>query len=394
MSQVLDEVHTLEVTVNFLPMQCVFLARVFEQAHADALARRRQVRRQELQQTGRFVGRLMVTVFGVEGLESNEMPTPQGFQHLATVCHVDVGSLMQQTTRCSAASLYWDQEMEFEITQPCTPVIIKVSRILEEKEPRADSDPRTPAEEDAPPRARLAQRSGSGARGEEHIMTVPLATVCVYLEDLESCKPFKRWLPLLPIPEHKCADAGAGAGGGGVDPSDVGVGAGQGEASLARQPSASAGGSLARDSIRAHLSADQRSRAREAWAQGAADSFKGLPGRGLDRTQGSQIQVKMSYQYNEAYMAHAVADVASDFRICVLGAGGYVGRRILVALVEAGYWPTKRLVACTRTLDKVRDLSARGVVCTSDVREAMAGCRILVLACRGHHLINQVSCCR
>ena len=105
--EVLDKMHALGVAVSFLPMQCVFMAKVFEQAHREAIDRRRQLRRQELQENGRFMGRLSVTLFGIEGLQ---LPPPQdGWQHASIICQLRMNHLMQPTTRCSASTLYWDQ---------------------------------------------------------------------------------------------------------------------------------------------------------------------------------------------------------------------------------------------------------------------------------------------
>jgi pyrroline-5-carboxylate reductase len=57
--------------------------------------------------------------------------------------------------------------------------------------------------------------------------------------------------------------------------------------------------------------------------------------------------------------------------------------------MKAEVWPASRIVACTRSLDKVQAAAAAGVVCTNKVSAAMQGCRVLVLCCRADQLVNQ-----
>jgi hypothetical protein len=68
-----------------------------------------------------------------------------------------------------------------------------------------------------------------------------------------------------------------------------------------------------------------------------------------------------------------------------------VGRKMLDCFLKAEVWPASRIVACTRSLNKVQAAAAAGVVCTNNVSAAMQGCRVLVLCCRADQLVNQAS---
>ena len=68
-----------------------------------------------------------------------------------------------------------------------------------------------------------------------------------------------------------------------------------------------------------------------------------------------------------------------------------MGRKMLDCFLKAEVWPASRIVACTRSLNKVQAAAAAGVVCTNNVSAAMQGCRVLVLCCRADQLVNQAS---
>jgi hypothetical protein len=95
-------------------MQCVFLAHAYEKAHHEALGRRRQLHRQELQKANKFGDRLSVTLFGLDYLR---LPTPSdGWQHIGTTCQLCVHERVLETTRCTTDVLFWDQEFDFEVS--------------------------------------------------------------------------------------------------------------------------------------------------------------------------------------------------------------------------------------------------------------------------------------
>lgn len=388
--EVLENVRQLDRAISFLPIQCVFLAKVYEKAHAEALLRRRQLRRQELLESQRFVGQLAVTVFGVEGLTLP--PPPEGFQHIATVCQLSVDKNAQTTTRCTAPTLFWDQEFNFEVVNPCLPFTITVASVVQPshltsartprsqptgadiaiQEPAGRSPGATSAEPGhkrplASPLAKtvvsrtmskqgqdLAHASGSSAmrRGgssssiasqssqDSNVVTAPIAVASIPLSSLESCKARKISVTLMPA-----------------------VVSGNDESNRAGGP------------------------------RGEGKSCDGQDGGSASRgdEQSGQVQLKMHYQYNESYMAHKVPAVGEDFCIGIIGAGGTVGRQVLKSFVQSGLWPPSRIVACTRTASKAQTAATCGVVCTDKYDAAIAGCAVVVLCCRADHLANQVT---
>jgi hypothetical protein len=319
--EVIEKMRTLGVTVSFLPMQCVFMAKVYERAHREAVDRRRQLRRQELQEGCRFMGRLSVTLFGVEGLQ---LPPPQdGWQHASIICQLWMDNQLRPTTRCSAPTLYWDQEFEFDVSRPCSKFVCKVVRVLVPLQP---AQPATAARgsvrnmsslvPDTPTSSGTARQRGGDLGTQEsgsfidrtREMTVTLAAAEVPLSTLESCKARKLWVSLQSICEQT---AGSGSKDEKATTADRDAPPAN-EASIAgaEADAANAKKGFAADAVGAGGGSAHATASGDAEQQALA---------GWGEVSGARVQMKMQYQYSDNYMAHSVPDVTVDFRICILG---------------------------------------------------------------------------
>ena len=325
--EVIENMHTLGVTVSFLPLQCVFMAKVYERAHLEAVDRRRQLRRQELQEGSRFMGRLSVTLFGVEGLQ---LPPPQdGWQHASIICQLWMDNQLRPTTRCSAPTLYWDQEFEFDVSRPCSKFVCKVVRVLVPAQPAQPATaargsvrnmssrvPDTPTSSETTgkrtgdlgtPTEATRWESGSFIDRTRE-MNVTLAVAQVPLSALESCKARKLWVSLQSICEQTVGSGSKDEKATTADPdappaNEASIARAEADAANARKEFAAiaegAGGGLAHGA-----------------ASGDAEQ-QAMAGRG--EVSGARVQMKMQYQYSDNYMAHSMPDVTVDFRICILG---------------------------------------------------------------------------
>jgi len=393
-SEVLSTVHDLNVLVSFLPIKAVFLASVFEKAHTEALVRRRQLRRQELQESQRFVGQLAVTVFGVDGLKLP--PPPPGFHQIATVCQLTVDKNVMTTTRCSAPTLFWDQEFDFEVVSPCLQLVCTVASVIQPL-PQLSAQTSTPRSQT---HAREPDAGGGDAAVRKSAAGRDLSTTSARADGGKVlpggsapalAPPNGKTVSVVPRPILKQGEA----------PSHSSA-----ASALRRGFSASSFSSQTSQDrnvttvplavVSVPLSSLENCKARKASlplqpavasANASADNDSSAPD---DGRAAATVQVRLQYSYNESYMAHDVP-LGGAFCIGIIGAGGNVGRKMLQAFVASGLVPCSRIIACTRTVSKAKAVAAPGVICTDKYDAAIARCQVVVLCCRADHLANQVT---
>ena len=104
----------------------------------------------------------------------------------------------------------------------------------------------------------------------------------------------------------------------------------------------------------------------------------------------ARIKERFAYTWQKRLAAYHGAseglpsDLPLEFRLGLVGAG-YIGSHVARRLLDAGFSQSQLLVA-TRSPQRAKDLSARGVQVTTDVESVASSTRLLILAVLPAHL--------
>lgn len=97
-----------------------------------------------------------------------------------------------------------------------------------------------------------------------------------------------------------------------------------------------------------------------------------------------EVQLKLHYSFREQRLTRAAL---AEPCVAVIGAGGYVGRRVVAALAAAAVLPLRNIRVASRTTEPLAQAAARlGVTCCGSNAEAAACCQVVVLSLRAVHL--------
>ncbi|KAJ1482825.1 hypothetical protein T484DRAFT_1897026, partial [Baffinella frigidus] len=117
--------RAMDAAQEILAAHAVFLSAIYLSAHDEAVQRRRQLRREELETRERFHGNLAVSVLTVRGRIKEEY---QGTSNVAFFFSVNVPKAATQSTTASKGnSMEWEQDFGLEVVAPTR--VLRVSLI-------------------------------------------------------------------------------------------------------------------------------------------------------------------------------------------------------------------------------------------------------------------------